>query len=131
MNKVHEFVIDGKLPSLNSYTQANRYNKYAGSKMKANNQSYIRGCIYQQLERKTIQKPVIVHCTWVEDNRKRDLDNIRFAVKFILDALVECKILENDSCRYVKGFTDDFKYEDKAKVIVQLEEVEEGDTNEY
>lgn len=123
---IYKFIIDTKLPSLNEYTQINRYNKFAGNKMKADNQSFIRGCIYSQLGKIEIEKPVMVHLTWVEDSKKRDLDNIRFSVKFILDALVQTGVLKNDNWRYVKGFTDDFKYEKRAKVIVELEEIEES-----
>lgn len=121
---IYKFTIDTRLPSLNEYTRMNRYNKYAGNKMKAENQSYIRGCIRWQLPRVKIEKPVIVHFTWVEPNRKRDLDNIRFATKFILDALVETEVLKNDNSKYVKGFTDDYRYEKEPCVIVELEEVD-------
>lgn len=121
----YKFIIDTKLPSLNEYTQVNRFNKYAGNKMKANNQSFIRGCIYSQIGKIQIEKPIKAHFTWVENNKKRDLDNVAFAKKFIFDALVESGVLKNDNWRHVKGWTDEFEYKDRAKVIVELEEVEE------
>lgn len=120
----YSFEIDRKLPSLNEYIYTNRVNRYAGAKMKKDQQSYIRGAIYEQLGRLRIEKPVIIHFTWVEMNKRRDLDNIRFGAKFILDALVECHVLENDSSRYVKGFTDTYEYEEKPRIIVELEEIE-------
>lgn len=72
-----------------------------------------------------IEKPCIVHFTWVEKNKRRDLDNIAFAKKFILDALVNEGILQDDSYRHVRGFTDSFRYEDNQKIIVEIEELEE------
>jgi Holliday junction resolvase RusA-like endonuclease len=123
--KIHSFFIDRKLPSLNEYTKLNRTNYRAGNRMKADCQSYIRGCIYYHLKKLQIENPVIVHVTWVEDNKRRDLDNIRFAIKFILDALVEVGTLKDDSQKYVKGFTDKFEYKKHAGVNVELEEIEE------
>lgn len=123
--KIHEFYIDTKLPSLNEYTRLNRSNYRAGNKMKANNQQYIRGCIYYHLKNLKIEKPIIAHFTWIEDNKKRDLDNIAFAQKFIFDALVETGTIKNDNWRYVKGFTHQFEYKKTAGVVVKLEEVGE------
>lgn len=125
----YKFVIDRKLPSLNEYTKINRYNKYAGNKMKADCQSYIQGCIRYNLGNLKIEKPIVAHFTWVEENRRRDLDNIAFAKKFIFDALVNCGVLENDNTRYVKGWTERFEYKNSSMVIVELEEIE-GETNE-
>jgi Holliday junction resolvase RusA-like endonuclease len=44
---------------------------------------------------------VRVSCTWVEPNRRRDIDNIQAGVKFILDGLHEANIIPNDSQKYV------------------------------
>ena len=63
---------------------------------------------------------VKVRFEWHESTKKRDADNIVFAKKFILDALVKMRVLPNDSRKYVKGFTDDV-IDDKADfVIVEL-----------
>ena len=123
--KMYSFYIDRKLPSLNEYTRLNRTNYRAGNRMKGECQSYIRGCIYYKLKKLQIENPVIIHTTWIEDNKRRDLDNIRFAIKFILDALVETGVLKNDSQKYVKGFTDKFEYKKTAGVFVEIEEIEE------
>lgn len=56
-------------------------------------------------------------------NEKRDLDNICFAKKFILDALVKARVLENDNKSHIHGFIDKFEYANKSKVIVELEEI--------
>lgn len=116
------FEINQRLPSFNEYTKACRTNKYVGAEMKKNIEYEIWVYITQQLRGLKINNPVKIHFTWIEENGKRDLDNICFAKKFILDALVKAGVLKNDNRNYVNGFTDDFKYDNESKVIVEMEE---------
>lgn len=120
----YKFEIDRRLPSYNEYSNENRKNRYAGAKMKKNIEITISNCILSKLKQVKITKPVFITFTWIEENKKRDLDNICFAKKFILDALQKTNIIENDNSRHITGFTDKFEYSDKSKVIVELEEVE-------
>ena len=60
---------------------------------------------------------------WHEKTKKRDADNIAFAKKFILDALVNMRVLPNDSRRYVKGFTDEIIDDTTDFVKVELVEI--------
>ena len=69
------------------------------------------------------QNPIRIHFHWIEGNKRRDLDNVCFAKKFILDALVEMKVLKDDNRKIVISFVDEFKYSNKSKVIVELEEI--------
>lgn len=109
-----------KLPSLNDYVLKCRRNRYESANYKRN------------LERKIIpyfagvhpfEKPIKIHFTWVEENKRRDLDNICFAKKFVLDAMVRGGYLKDDNRKCVTGFSDSFEYGDKAKVILDIEEV--------
>ena len=75
------------------------------------------------------EKPVIIHFHWVEENKKRDLDNIAFAKKFILDALVKQGKLKDDNRRCVTAFTDTFGYAKESKVILEVEYEEDGRVN--
>lgn len=119
------FEIKQKLPSFNEYTKACRTNRYVGAKMKKNIEYDIWLYIMQQLRGVNIEKPVKIHFIWVEENGKRDLDNICFAKKFILDALVKAEVLKDDNRKFVSGFTDNFKYDKESKVIVELEEIDQ------
>lgn len=119
----YKFEIKQRLPSYNEYSNTNRKNKYAGAKMKKDIELQIWSYIVNELKTVKIHKPVFITFTWVEKNKKRDLDNICFAKKFILDALQKAGVLENDNCSHVTGFTDLFEYSDKSKVIVELEEI--------
>ena len=119
---IYKVEIPFKLPSCNQYINQCRRNKYAGAKMKKNIQEQISIYIKQIPK---IDKPVKINFTWVEDNKRRDLDGICFAKKFILDALVDAKVLKDDNRKIVTNFTDSFEYADKSKVIVELEETNE------
>ena len=120
---VYKFEIDKRLIGLNEYINLNRKNKYLGNQAKQKEQEYIGACVLEQLGRVKIDKPVKGYFTWIEENKRRDLDNICFAKKFILDSLVEFGILKDDNRKIVTGFEDRFEYADKSKVIVELEEL--------
>lgn len=119
----YRFEINRRLMGLNEYTKVNRTNRYAGNQAKQQEQEYIIWGIKKQLGNIKINKPVIGHFTWIEENKRRDLDNICFAKKFILDALVQAGVLADDNRKIVTNFTDSFEYADKSKVIVELEEI--------
>lgn len=100
--------IEGQLPNLNDYTSACRSNRYAGAKMKKDAERIISIYIMQQLKGVVFDGTVSLNFRWYEPNRKRDLDNICFAKKFILDALVSNGIIKADGWQGVAGFTDQF-----------------------
>lgn len=110
-----------KLPSLNEYVNACRRNKYAGAKMKADIENEMHWYLHNL---PTFVGPVFIHFHWVEANKKRDLDNVCFAKKFILDTMVKVGILKDDNRNCVTGFTDTFEYAKEAKVILEISEVE-------
>ena len=114
-----------KLPSLNQYINECRRNKFAGSKMKKQVQADISLFLKRLPE---YRKPIFIEFTWVEDNHRRDLDNVCFAKKFILDTLQELGKIPNDNQRYIKGFKDNFGYDSTAYVIIDIKEAENEGT---
>lgn len=114
-----KYEINMKLPSLNDYIRVCRCNKYQANKFKADVEQEI-GLFLTKMPKWT--NPIKIHFHWIEGNKKRDLDNVAFAKKFILDALVKYGKLENDNRHYVYAFTDSFEYGDKTKVILEVEE---------
>ena len=109
-----------KLPSLNEYVNVCRTNKYKAAKFKADIEDDIMFCINRLPK---FNSPVRIHFYWIEGNKRRDLDNICFAKKFILDALVKAGKLKDDNRRFVTAFTDDFEYGADTRVILEIEEV--------
>ena len=123
--KIRRLIIYGTLPNLNDYTRANRANRYEGAKMKREVEDIITVYIMKQLKGVTFDEKVRLDFKWYEPNKKRDLDNICFAKKFILDALVKNGIIKTDGWQGVEGFTDKF-YIDKnnPRIEVFIEKVE-------
>lgn len=98
------FIISGQLTGANEMTRANRSHWTKGAKLRKKDLEWCISAIYSA---KMVQKPafssaVAVKFFWYEPNAKRDPDNIISGQKAILDALVRCKIIPNDTQRYVK-----------------------------
>ena len=114
-----KYEIDMKLPSLNDYIYACRSNKYQGAKYKSKIEQEI-GLYLINMSR--FDNPIKIHFHWIEGNKKRDLDNICFAKKFILDSMVKHGKLKDDNRKCVYAFTDTFEYGKETKVILEIEE---------
>ena len=115
-----KYEITMKLPSLNDYTKWCRGNKYLAAKRKTEIEAAI-GLYLAEMPK--YDNPIKIHFTWVEGNKRRDLDNVCFSKKFILDAMVKYGKLKDDNRRFVTAFTDTFEYGDRTKVILEIEEV--------
>jgi Holliday junction resolvase RusA-like endonuclease len=66
----------------------------------------------------------VVRCLWFEKDKRRDPDNIRVGIKYILDGLVEAGVLPTDGWKYITGLEDRF-YVDKERPRVEIEIIEE------
>lgn len=108
-----------KLPSLNDYVRVCRANRYQAAQMKRDIEDEI-GIYIRRLPR--FEKPITIDFLWVEGNKRRDLDNIAFAKKFILDAFVKYGKLKDDNRRCVTAFKDEFGYGKETKVILTIKE---------
>ena len=103
---IYKFTIKGRLDGLNKVIDANRSNTYMGAKVKRKNDDICKSYILEQLQRLQIAAPVIIKFDWYEKDKRRDLDNIFSAKKFILDALVKANVLPDDSQKYVVDLVD-------------------------
>ena len=120
---MYRVTIPMKLPSLNEYISAckiqrGKWNK--GNQMKQDTQDMM---IYYLKRLPIFQKPVRIKFIWVsEKGDRRDLDNIAFAKKFILDGLQQAGRISNDNRKHVTGFIDEFIYGEQYQVILEIEE---------
>lgn len=122
---MYKVTIPMKLPGLNEYIaackiQRGRWNK--GNDMKQKTQADML-CFLRKLPK--FENPIKIRFIWVsEHGDKRDLDNICFAKKFILDAMQQAGRLQNDNRKYVNGgFSDDFIYGERYEVRLEIEEI--------
>lgn len=116
--KHYKLTIPGLLPGLNEYVDAERgaKGKYKAAAMKKQAENVIGYMIKTQLRGVRFTRPVVIHYTWIEPNRRRDKDNIAFAKKFIQDSLVHAGVLQNDGWKHIEHFTDDFAVDPKTPV---------------
>ena len=119
----YKVVIEGRFPSMNEFINANRTHKQKGNKMKQQSQDDISWQLLQQHRKLRIDKPIKLHYTFYEPNKKRDLDNISgYFHKVFQDALVHCGIIMDDSWHYISGYSDIFLVDNKKpriEVIIQ------------
>lgn len=117
----YNFVIEGRLESLNDYINACRANRNMGAELKRNTQRLLEFIIKTQLRGVEIDRPVVIKYRWFEKSRKRDLDNISsFGRKVIQDALVTSRVLKDDGWDSIIGFTDQF-FIDKNNPRIEVE----------
>ena len=70
-----------------------------------------------------VHGPVRIRFTWFEATRRRDLDNIYSAKKFVLDAMQKMWIIQGDGQKYVTGVEDIFvltKSKNDEGVLVEI-----------
>lgn len=98
------FVVKGRLIGLNEYTNACRTNPYKASSLKKQQQAIVKQGILSSLSNDSpnpSKYPCEVNIVWYEPNKRRDIDNVQFATKFILDAMVEMQVIPNDNQKYI------------------------------
>lgn len=112
--------IPGSLPGLNEYTRACRANRYAGAEMKSEAEAVVAWSI-RAARLSPLEGRYTVRFAWHEAARRRDPDNIAFARKFILDALVAAGVLDTDGWRRIAGFSDSFHIAAEPHIVVTFE----------
>ena len=119
-------VIPGRFPGLNDYIKAERGNRYRAAKIKRECTELSMWCCKQQRIPKQTG-PVELRITWFEPNAKRDLDNIGFAIKFVLDGMVKAGVLENDNQKWVKRIVHEAEIDQKKpRVEIEINQWEKG-----
>lgn len=121
-----KFTIPGKLPGLNDYVRACRSGYHAGNAMKRAAEEKILGAMLEaNTGRLMAGKRVFMRFAWFEPNARRDMDNIAFAKKFILDAIKKYGLIADDRQKYIAGFSDSFGVDKRnPRIEVEILEVE-------
>ena len=118
--KEFETYIPCKFPSLNDYIRECRGNKYQAAHTKRAIENYL---MLYLARAPVLEGPVYLSFHWIEKGKKRDPDNIAFAKKFVLDALVKGGHIPNDTARYIAGFSDTFAQGAEYGLRLHIKEV--------
>ncbi len=122
MKEIH-IIIPRELPDLNTYIKSIASNRYSGGKVKKEVTEYIAWITKKHKNK--IEPPYFFEFHWYMKDRKKDIDNVAFAKKFILDGLQVGGVIKQDSQKYVVGFSDMFYIDKKApRVEVIIRQVE-------
>lgn len=107
------FELPFRLPSCNEYINACRSNMYAGATMKKRCEDAIATFLKGHID-----GDVRFIGEWHEPNKRRDIDNIIFAKKFIFDALQKKGVIQND--KQIKEIIEKVVYDGKEKIIFEI-----------
>ena len=126
-----KFILQGEYCTLNEYSDANRtHYRYGASIKKAETNRAVMELGNQftwttpYTGEESYAPKSVFKFTWYRKNRRTDPDNIAFAKKFILDAMQEVGIIENDGWSQIAGFIDDYKVDkNNPRVEIELHEV--------
>jgi Holliday junction resolvase RusA-like endonuclease len=104
-----KIIIQGELPDYKTYDQAARSHRFMASQMKKEATEVVRLYALAAKAQPVIKYPVSIHITWYSKDARKDIDNVCFAKKFILDGLVQAEVLKDDSRKYVESIVDRFE----------------------
>ena len=117
---MQRLIIRAKMPNLNDVIAASkRHWSYYSKEKKRWTEIVAQEAKAQGLYK--MRLPVWVRTTYYMKTRRGDPDNVRVAIKYILDGLVQAGVLEDDSQRWIVGFQDLYDLDrDDPRIEVQL-----------
>ena len=112
-------IIQGKLTTLNEYISAERGNKFAAAKHKKEETELVYySCVEQGLAHH-LQQPCTVVFYWYMENKRKDLDNISFGAKAILDGCIQAGVLYDDGYEWIRGIQHYYRLDkENPRVVV-------------
>ena len=114
-------------PDLNDLLHEYGRNPHCGNKMKQKFQNICNARVRYWLKGWHTEKPVVIHYEFGEADYKRDVSNVvSFGVKVIEDSLQVCKVIKNDSPKYLRNYTHEVRYVSKTEkpyIKVTIKEV--------
>ena len=113
---MRKITLQGEFADLNTHDNANRRNRFAGSKLKKEETDRVA---WELCKEKPIPKsirPIHIDFIWHCKNKKKDKDNVAFAKKYIFDGMVKAGLLPNDGWNEIEDWTDSFQVSNEPKV---------------
>ena len=125
----YKIVIPGELPDLNTIIAESKKGRGKWQPYNEMKQEYTNIVAWiAKSEIKKQLKKIDLTITWICPNRRKDKDNISGGgTKFILDGLVQAKVIENDGWKQIGDIYHKFKIDKhNPRVEVAITEVKEG-----
>lgn len=126
MAETNTFTVKAKLPSLNEYIGEMNNTRYKGNRLKKDMMELIQWYIYESANNGKCRKvkpseyPVELHIEWHEKDKRRDVDNIKSAAKFLLDAMTGIGLIVDDGRRYISQIHDTIIDDKETFVVVEI-----------
>lgn len=118
-----KFILMGEYCTLNEYSDAERTHYRYGASIKKAETDRAAFDLKEQWDGTPIPKSIFKF-TWYRKNKRTDPDNICFAKKFILDAMQEVEMIDNDGWNNVVGFIDKFEVDkNNPRVVIEVLEI--------
>lgn len=115
------FTVRAAVPSLNDYIRAERSNRFIAAKLKADIQDRL-GWELKPRPEKPLETVADLTVAFILKDRRKDWDNVMFGLKFIQDALVEARILKDDSPAWLNPPRVLFGFDaSDPRIIIRLE----------
>lgn len=119
-----KIVIQGELIDLNKYINAERANRLKAARIKKQETTKC-AIAFMPIRTKKLKLPIRLHITWVCKDKRKDLDNIMFAKKFIQDGMVQSGLLKNDGWNEIAGYVETFEVDkDNPRIEIEIKEME-------
>lgn len=101
MQTAQKLIIKGSLAGRNEAENAARSHWAVGNKLKQDNTNIVKyECLAQKI--KAIDGQAYITVTFFEKDLKRDADNVIGGLKYVLDGLVNAKVIKNDTRKLVR-----------------------------
>ena len=110
-------ILNTSFPTLNEYINLERTNKFQAANLKkvmTNKIAYLAKELNFMLPEKTCFD---IEITWYKPNNRHDHDNISFGIKFVLDGLINAKVLKNDNSKYIRNISHKFELDETRTYI--------------
>ena len=124
-------VIPKELTDLNTYINAERRHRMQGANIKKKEtntcMAYLKQAVNKGFEIGRDKYPLHITFKWYAKDRRKDLDNIAYAKKYIMDAMQKVELIENDGYKQVQRYTDIYLVDkENPRVEIEIRSMSDG-----
>lgn len=125
------FIPMREIMTLNKYINLERRNRFAAAAAKKRVQGTVMRRIADMGLKNIRGGPYHIHFCWAIPNKRSDMDNIAWAKKYVLDALVASETFAGDGMKHIESFSDDYEVTGVTKQGVWVEVIQPLTISEF